>query len=149
MGVSAEPLSTTQDPLADAREASIRNLGALPMGLSANRPMNSRFLFTPNIDMKAAEARRMSKPEVVDFGPAFAPDAGETLEAVVWADPGLTGWFCEDVAASVIRAKYRVVRDSSRAREGSIPARAACRPSCRDRAYDAAGNHTRCGRSGR
>ena len=122
VGVSAEPLSTTQDPLSPMLvKLSIRNLGALPMGLGANRPMNSRFLFTPNIDMKAAEARRMSKPEVVDLDRRLRLMPGETLEAVVWADPGLTGWFCEDVAASVIRAKYRVVQGFVTGQRGIDP----------------------------
>lgn len=89
---------------------SIRNLGALPMGLGSNRPINSRFLFSPSLDLKAAEVRQFSKPEVVDLDRRLRLMPGETLEALVWADSGFAGWFCEDIASQVVRAKYRIVQ---------------------------------------
>jgi len=111
VGVSAEPLSTTQEPLSPMLvKLSIRNLGAVPMGLGSNRPLNSRFLFAPNLDLKETDARRFSKPEVIDLDRRLRLLPGETLDAIVWADAGFAGWFCEDVASQVVRAKYRVVQ---------------------------------------
>ncbi|MGH7243983.1 MAG: tetratricopeptide repeat protein [Phycisphaerales bacterium] len=111
VGVSTEPLATTQEPLSPMLvKISIRNLGALPMGLGANKPLNSRFLFSPNLDLRDADARRFSKPEVIDLDRRLRLMPGESIEAVVWADPGFAGWFCEDVASQVVRAKYRVVQ---------------------------------------
>ncbi|MBL8886188.1 MAG: hypothetical protein JNK16_05970 [Phycisphaerales bacterium] len=111
VGVAAEPLATTQEPLSPMLvKMSIRNLGAVPMGLGSNRPLSSRFLFAPNLDLKDADARRFSKPEVIDLDRRLRLMPGETLEAVVWADPGFAGWFSEDIASQVIRAKYRVVQ---------------------------------------
>lgn len=111
VGVTIEPLSTTQEPLSPMLvKVTIRNLGALPMGLGANRPLNSRFLFAPNLDLKEADVRRFSKPEVIDLDRRLRLMPGETLEAVVWTDPGFAGWFCEDLASQVIRAKYRAVQ---------------------------------------
>lgn len=111
VGVSATPLATTQEPLSPMLvKMSIRNLGALPMGLGSNRPINSRFLFSPSLDLKAAEVRQFSKPEVVDLDRRLRLMPGETLEALVWADSGFAGWFCEDIASQVVRAKYRIVQ---------------------------------------
>lgn len=111
VGVTAEPLATTQEPLSPMLvKMSIRNLGALPMGLGSNRPINSRFLFAPNLDLKIADARQFSKPEIIDLDRRLRLMPGETLEAVVWADAGFAGWFCEDIASQVVRAKYRVVQ---------------------------------------
>lgn len=111
VGVTVEPLSTTQEPLSPMLvKVSIRNLGALPMGLGSNRPLNSRFLFAPSLDLKEIDARRFSKPEVIDLDRRLRLMPGETLEAVVWADPGFAGWFCEDIASQVVRAKYRAVQ---------------------------------------
>lgn len=111
VGVTATPLSTTQEPLSPTLvKLSIRNLGAVPMGLGSNRPLNSRFLFAPNLDLKEADARRFSKPEVIDLDRRLRLMPGETLEAVVWADPGFAGWFSENIASQVVRAKYRMVQ---------------------------------------
>ncbi|MBX3388954.1 MAG: hypothetical protein KF691_05815 [Phycisphaeraceae bacterium] len=121
VGVTADPLSTTQEPLSPMLvKVSIRNLGAAPMGLGANRPLNSRFLFAPSLDLKEADVRRFSKPEVIDLDRRLRLMPGETLEAVVWADPGFAGWFCEDIASQVIRAKYRVVQGFVTGPRGTI-----------------------------
>jgi tetratricopeptide (TPR) repeat protein len=121
VSVTAEPLSTTQEPLSPMLvKVKIRNLGALPMGLGSNRPINSRFLFAPNLDLKEADARRFSKPEVIDLDRRLRLMPGETLEAVVWADPGFAGWFCEDIASQVVRAKYRVVQGFVTGQRGLI-----------------------------
>lgn len=121
VGVSVEPLSTTQDPLSPMLvKMSIRNLGAVPMGLGSNRPINSRFLFTPSIDLKSLDARSLARPEVIDLDRRLRLMPGEKLEAVVWADPGITGWFCETIAGSVIRAKYRAVQGFVTGTKGGI-----------------------------
>lgn len=121
VGVTAEPLATTQEPLSPMLvKMSIRNLGAVPMGLGSNRPLNSRFLFAPNLDLKEGDARRFSKPEVVDLDRRLRLMPGEILEAVVWADPGFAGWFSEDIASQVVRAKYRVVQGFVTGQRGLI-----------------------------
>ncbi|MBN8598919.1 MAG: hypothetical protein J0L78_14695 [Planctomycetes bacterium] len=121
VGVSAEPLATTQEPLSPMLvKMSIRNLGAVPMGLGSNRPLNSRFLFAPNLDLKDGDARRFSKPEVIDLDRRLRLMPGEILETVVWADPGFAGWFSEDIASQVIRAKYRVVQGFVTGQRGLI-----------------------------
>ncbi|MBS0189390.1 MAG: hypothetical protein JSS51_15100 [Planctomycetes bacterium] len=111
VGVSAEPLTTTQEPLSPLMvKVTIRNLSPAPMGLGSNRPLSSRFLFAPSIDLKQADVRRFSKPEVVDLDRRLRLMPGEVLEAVVWADAGFAGWFSESIATQVLRSKYRVVQ---------------------------------------
>ncbi len=111
VGVTADVVSTTQDPLSPMLvKISVRNLGAVPMGLGSNRPINSRFLFAPNIDLKSLDARRFARPEIIDLDRRLRLMPGETVEALVWADPGFAGWFSECISAQVIRAKYRIVQ---------------------------------------
>lgn len=121
VGLIATPVLNSQDPLAPMKvRVSIRNLSGVPMGVGSSRPMNSRILFTCNLDTKGIDTSKHAKPEVIDIDHRLRLLPGESIETTVWADPGYAGWFSENVATGVLRAKYRLVQGFVSTRRGII-----------------------------
>lgn len=121
VGLTATPVLNSQDPLAPMMvRVTMRNLSGVPMGVGSSRPMNSRILFTCNLDTKGVDTARHAKPEVVDIDHRLRLLPGESIEATVWADPGYAGWFSENVATGVVRGKYRLVQGFISTRRGII-----------------------------
>ena len=121
VGLTAAPLLGSQDPLAPMLvRVTMRNLSGVPMGVGSSRPMNSRILFTCNLDTKGVDTAKHAKPEVVDIDHRLRLLPGESIEATVWADPGYAGWFSENVATGVVRGKYRLVQGFVSTKRGII-----------------------------
>ncbi|HEX8875203.1 MAG TPA: tetratricopeptide repeat protein [Phycisphaerales bacterium] len=121
VGLISTPVMTSQDPLAPLRvRVSMRNLSGVPMGVGSSRPLNSRILFTCNLDTKGIDTSKHAKPEVIDIDHRLRLLPGESIEATVWADPGYAGWFSENVSTGVVRAKYRLVQGFVSTRRGII-----------------------------
>lgn len=121
VGLIATPVLTSQDPLAPMKvRVTMRNLSGVPMGVGSSRPMNSRILFTCNLDTKGIDTSKHAKPEVIDIDHRLRLLPGESIDATVWADPGYAGWFSENVATGVLRAKYRLVQGFVSTRRGII-----------------------------
>lgn len=121
VGLIATPVLSSQDPLAPMMvKISMRNLSGVPMAVGSSRPMNSRILFTCNLDSKGIDTSKHAKPEVIDIDHRLRLLPGETIETTVWADPGYAGWFSENVATGVLRGKYRLVQGFVTTRRGVI-----------------------------
>lgn len=121
VGLAATPVLSSQDPLAPMMvRVNMRNLSGVPMGVGSGRPMNSRILFTCNLDTKGVDTAKHAKPEVIDIDHRLRLLPGESIEAVVWADPGYAGWFSENVATGVVRGKYRLVQGFISTKRGVI-----------------------------
>lgn len=111
VGLIAQPVLNSQDPLAPMMvRVTMRNLSGVPMAVGSSRPMNSRILFTCNLDTKGVDTSKHAKPEVIDIDHRLRLLPGESIETTVWADPGYAGWFSENVATGVVRGKYRLIQ---------------------------------------
>jgi len=88
----------------------IRNLARVPLGFGPNRPIDSRLLVQPRADAGTRSLQQLLEPEVVDLGRQLRLMPGETLEAVIWPDPGGSGMLMESLATQQTRTRWRVMQ---------------------------------------
>lgn len=121
VSVTTEAVQSSQDPLVPMLfRVRLRNMASAPMGLGTNRPLSSRFLLAPNLSVNQASSQRFARPEVLDLDRRLRLMPGETLEATVWAEPGLNGWLSETIASNVVRTRYRLVQGFVQSARGVI-----------------------------
>ncbi|MBX3364054.1 MAG: hypothetical protein KF866_04750 [Phycisphaeraceae bacterium] len=87
----------------------LRNNAPIPLGLGADRPINSRMLVSPELDtgFTQSAAFRLT-PEVFDLHRRFRLAPREQVTFTVRADPGFSGWYAEVAAIAAMRIRYRV-----------------------------------------
>lgn len=93
MTLTAEPLSKQLGPFEPARvRVRLRNVGPIPLALGADKPLNARLLFTPQVESGKQTMTAQAVPEVVTLNRRLRLRERETLEATVWVEPGFGGW---------------------------------------------------------
>ncbi len=106
-----ELVSTILDATERARaKIRIQNLAEVPLGLGADRPINSRILIGPRVENLPLGGVNIVRPEIVDIDRRLRLMPQERLEVEVWLDPGLTGWLIESMASQHIRMRWRAVQ---------------------------------------
>ncbi|MEM8756422.1 MAG: hypothetical protein AAGF47_01400 [Planctomycetota bacterium] len=73
----------------------IRNLLPRALGMGDDRPVRSRFAFTPSIAVAAHPLPGDNTPEVVDLHRRLRLEPGEAIRLSVWPTPGVSGWVQE------------------------------------------------------
>lgn len=88
----------------------LRNTSSLPLAVGPDRPINSRFLFTPLVEVDAVRSSGSLDPEVVELSRRLSLQPREEL--VVELDPstGDLGYLLDLRSSRRIRVRWRVLQ---------------------------------------
>jgi len=88
----------------------IRNVSPIPLGFGSGRPINSRLLMEPHIDLHSVQLTRQALPEPISLDRRLRLMPYESIEAVIWPDAGESGWVLERNSAYTARVRWRVLQ---------------------------------------
>jgi hypothetical protein len=88
----------------------LQNLAPVPLALGSDRPLNSRVLLVPTMDVRAAALTAFMRPEVVDIDRRLRLMPRETVTVEVDPDLGQTGWVMEALAGRATRVRWRGIQ---------------------------------------
>lgn len=111
VSVEVEPLRSEIVPIERTPvRLRIQNVSPIPLAMGPDKPINTRFLFAPSIEIGVA---RLSGAEMMHVATAdrrlrLLPN--ESVDVVVWPDMGNLSWTLEYVGASASRIRWRVLQ---------------------------------------
>lgn len=88
----------------------LRNLSPLPLSVGSDRPINSRFLLTPKLEVGIQSSSLDALPEVVLAERRLRLLQGEAVEIEVWPDLGYSGWLAETNCLQAKRVRWGVLQ---------------------------------------
>jgi hypothetical protein len=88
----------------------LQNIAPIPLGLGADRTLNSRLLLMPKLESVSSAAAKGVRPEVVDLDRRLRLLPRETLAFTVWPECGWTGWMLQTLAGQVSRVRWRALQ---------------------------------------
>jgi len=91
----------------------LKNIGAFPLAVGSNSPINSSVLLAPRITAQGENVLGGSKPEVVSLDQRLRLRPGESFETVVWADQGATGIVLDERCANQLSLRWRALQGFS------------------------------------
>lgn len=89
----------------------IENIAPVPLGLGADRTISSRLLISPSLDLDVMGFEGLAQPEILELDHRLRLRSGESVEVVVPADLGYTGWLMGSNAHVTMRERWRVMQD--------------------------------------
>lgn len=111
VGVEVKLADLEGDPLQrDALRMRITNVSGHPLALGPDRPINSRFLITPRVDVPLGPLARLVRPEVVDLDRRLRLLNRESIEAWVWPNAGESGLLLELISGVNTRVRWRAIQ---------------------------------------
>ncbi|MBK7404639.1 MAG: hypothetical protein IPJ41_08385 [Phycisphaerales bacterium] len=100
-------ISATERPGLKIR---LTNISPRPLGVGGDRTLNSRLLFNPRLQTGTGQDFIRTTPEVLELDRRLRLMPNESIDVVIWPDPGLTGWLAEVGAAETVRERWRVLQ---------------------------------------
>lgn len=88
----------------------IKNVSPIPLAMGANKPINSRFLFNPLLELATSSRSPVGEPEVYDFDSRLRLLPGEEVSFTVVPDLGLMGYIAQINSAGPTRLRYRILQ---------------------------------------
>lgn len=88
----------------------LTNVAPVALALGSDRPIQSRLLLAPTIDVGVESRDLASLPEVVDIGRRLRLAPREELIAEFDAVPGFTGWYLDTSSDASARVRARVLQ---------------------------------------
>ena len=88
----------------------IRNVSPIPLAFGPGRPISSRIMVVPRMDVGLESVLPAVRPEFFDISRRLRIMPRETVETVIWPAPGRTGYFIDLALGSTLRARWRVVQ---------------------------------------
>ncbi|MBX3406224.1 MAG: hypothetical protein KF869_05605 [Phycisphaeraceae bacterium] len=88
----------------------IQNTSPFALAVGPEKPINSRFLLAPMVDLGVQRMRVPNLHEIMYLNRRLRILPGERMEATVWADSGLLGGILQRVASEPVRMRWRVVQ---------------------------------------
>ncbi len=88
----------------------IVNTSQFPMAVGPDKPINSRFLLAPIVDVGVQRLSLAGLQEVVWLNRRLRLMPGERFEATVWADSGVLGGILQRISGEAARLRWRVVQ---------------------------------------
>lgn len=88
----------------------IQNTSPFALAVGPEKPINSRFLLAPMVDLGVQRVRVPNLHEIMYLNRRLRLLPGERMEAVVWADSGLLGGLLQRVASAPVRMRWRIVQ---------------------------------------
>jgi tetratricopeptide (TPR) repeat protein len=86
----------------------ITNQSAIPLALGPDRPISSRFLLAPKVELQGLEP--LIRPEVIDIDRRLRLLPRESFEVEVWPSPGQSGWVTDALANRSIRLRWKFIQ---------------------------------------
>jgi tetratricopeptide (TPR) repeat protein len=102
-------------------EIRLRNTSPIPLALGAEKPLNSRFLLAPSIEI-GAQPMGNALPTVANLDRRLRLKPNEELVVSVWPDSGFAGWFMELAGGQRTRSRYRVIQGFRNRGDGAMDA---------------------------
>lgn len=96
----------------------IENTSRFPLAMGPEKPLNTRFMLAPIIDIGVERMGLPSLQEVVWLNRRLRMMPGERFEATVWADSGVLGSILQRIGGSSARVRWRVLQGFRLNREG-------------------------------
>ena len=88
----------------------LRNLSPLPLAVGPDKPINSRMLTSPMMDVSLESWSTRTLPEVLDTDRRLRLLQGEAIEVDVWPGLGYSGWLAETVCTRAVRTRWGVLQ---------------------------------------
>ncbi|MEO0513073.1 MAG: hypothetical protein AAF108_09290 [Planctomycetota bacterium] len=88
----------------------LRNTAPIPLAVGVGRPIGTRLLFSPLVEVDAETFRDRLRPEVVDVTSRLRLAPREELSMVVAPTPGVEGLILEINCGRRVRARWRVLQ---------------------------------------
>lgn len=88
----------------------LRSLSPLPLAVGSDRPINSRFLISPKIEVGIQPTNLEALPEVVVAERRLRLLQGEAIEIELWPDVGYAGWLAETKSLQAKRVRWGVLQ---------------------------------------
>jgi tetratricopeptide (TPR) repeat protein len=111
MTLTASPLSPTLGPFEPMRvQIRLRNVGRIPLPVGPDSAISSRILFNPSIEAGPTQIRDQAIPEVIRLDRRFRLNPMESIEAVVWIEPGYSSWALQMVSPGPFRMRWRLLQ---------------------------------------
>jgi hypothetical protein len=121
--LEVEPVDASLDPLArQLLRIRIRNTSTIPLAFGPGRPISSRILVVPRLDVGLEVALPFVQPEFFDISRRLRLMPRETFDVVIWPDPGRTGYFVDLALGSAVRTRWRVVQGYTLDQQGLFEA---------------------------
>lgn len=89
---------------------SIRNTSPIQLSIGSDRPISSRFLFSPLIEIGATRSRGAIAPEVIELSHRLSLQPREEFVAVVDPTIGNLGYLLDLRSSRRVRARWRVLQ---------------------------------------
>ena len=110
-----ERLSATQPFEAEvlsnsALTISLRNTSPIPLGLGADRTINSRLLVGPRLDGTHQLPNEFLQPEVLEANQRLRLMPGEELKVSFWPSETSIGWAIDSVCDQTSRLRFRTLQ---------------------------------------
>ncbi len=121
MQLEVQFVKSSHAPLEPMRlEIRLRNASPEPLGLGGDRPIQSRFLVSPNIDVGIQQRIITALPEVLDLERRLRLNPREEIVATVDVLPSFTGWFMDSSIESTGRVRARVIQGFRQDAQGRL-----------------------------
>lgn len=104
----------------------IKNISPIPLALGPEKPINSRLLLVPRVDLGADKLRQGVFPEVFSLDRRLRLMPHEEVSIRAWVDGGYSGWFLCQLAGRAARVRWRVLQGFSLAEDGTYAAGPFC-----------------------
>lgn len=88
----------------------LRNLSPLPLAVGSDRPINSRLLLTPKLDVGISPPNLNALPEVVLAERRLRLLQGESVELEIWPDMGYSGWLAQTDCLQTTRVRWGILQ---------------------------------------
>ncbi len=88
----------------------ITNLSPIPLAVGGDRPINSRLLLVPRLQIGTGDEFARALPEVVEVDHRLRLMPTESIDVVVLPDAGVAGWFAEVGAIQAVRERWHVLQ---------------------------------------
>lgn len=111
MGLAAEVVQSTIGATGPAElRLRLSNFAPIPLAVGGDRPLNSRLLLSPRLQIGTDTEFVMADPEVVETNSRLRLRPGEFIDVVVHPDAGRAGWYSEVGAIETVRQRWRVMQ---------------------------------------
>ncbi|MCW5775515.1 MAG: hypothetical protein KIS87_03590 [Phycisphaeraceae bacterium] len=98
----------------------VQNIAPIPLAVGSERAINSRFVFSPRLDIGVQTFHQDASPEIYDLERRLRLMPGESMTFEIWPDPGYSGWLVESRATQVVRSNWRMVQGFVIGRGGTL-----------------------------